>query len=293
MRDSQELRRGDASAANRAMWPRDFKGMLVFAWILVIHLTAVAGLVMCPLPGWRVLMAALTLVFLGGLGATMCYHRALAHRSVTLHPAVQSVLIFFAMLTGVTPPRAWIPNHRYHHANADLPEDPSSPVWHGLWIAHVAWYWQPDSAVPPKYAADLNAFSLRIWEWLMAPIFLMALFGGALMSMRTFFWLGAIRLVFAFHANGFVNSVCHTGFDAAPGEDSSRNVWWVTFPLLMLGENWHRNHHRLPSSARLGLNWRQPDLGYLFIVGLEKLGLARHVRRSGRENSPEERTRPS
>ena len=111
----------------------------------------------------------------------------------------------------------------------------------------------------------------------MLPILLLAFFGGALLGLREFFWLGAIRLAFTIHANSLVNSVCHTGFDT-PGEDSSRNVWWVGFPILMLGENWHRNHHSSPSSARIGRNWRQPDVGYLLVLVLEKMGLATGVR---------------
>jgi len=260
-----------------SIWPTEPKGALVFAWLVAIHVTALVGLILCPVPGWRLLFGSATLAFLGGQGATVCYHRALAHRSVRLHPAIQSFMIFFAMLTGVTPPRSWIPNHRYHHANADKPDDPSSPVWHGLWFAHLVWYWKPNVPIPAKYGADLD--SLRIWELLMAPIYLLAFFGGALISIRGFFWLGAIRLVFTFQANSFVNSVCHTQPGVVPGRDSSRNVWWVGFPLLFLGENWHRNHHAEPGSARIGWNWRQLDLGYLMILGLQRVGLATAVRR--------------
>jgi fatty-acid desaturase len=263
----------------RSSLPTEAGGVLVFAWILAIHVTALVGLVMYPRPGWRLLLGSTMLVFLGGQGATICYHRALAHRSVRLRPVVQWFLIFFAMLAGVTPPRSWIPNHRFHHAIADRREDPSSPVWHGLWFAHVVWYWQPDVPIPAKYGADLETFSLRIWGWLTAPIYLLAFFGGALVGLRGFFWLGAIRLAFAFQANSLVNSICHTQPGVIRGRDSSRNVWWVGLPLLFLGENWHRNHHTVPTSARLGWNWRQADLGYLMIVGLEKLGLATDVRR--------------
>lgn len=268
--------------ANPGIWPSEFRGFLVLSWLLVVHLTTTIGLMICPLPGWPILISTLTLAFLGGLGATICYHRALAHRSLSLHPIVQAVLIFFAMLTGVTPPRAWIPNHRYHHAKTDMPEDPSSPVRHGLWIAHVGWYWQPDSPIPPKYAADLDALSLRIWDWLLVPMFFIAFLGGALISLRGFFWLGAIRLTFTFHANSLVNSICHNRSDWTTEQDASCNVWWVMLPLLMLGENWHQNHHSSPSSARIGWNWLQPDLGYLIIIGLEKLGLANGVQHESR-----------
>jgi stearoyl-CoA desaturase (delta-9 desaturase) len=126
--------------------------------------------------------------------------------------------------------------------------------------------------------ADLEAPSLRIWDWLLVPIFLIAFLAGALFSLRGFFWLGAIRLTFTFHANSLVNSICHNRPDLNSEQNASCNVWWVMLPLLMLGENWHRNHHRFPSSARIGWSWLQPDLGYLVIIGLEKVGLASEVR---------------
>jgi stearoyl-CoA desaturase (Delta-9 desaturase) len=260
-------------------WPHDLRGCLVLVWLVMIHVAAAVGLVLYPFPGWRLPLAALAVAFLGGAGVTICYHRGLAHRSLALNPAVRSILILFAMFNGTPPPYGWVAGHRFHHATADTPADLSSPIWYGLWSAHVAQYWQAGRAIPRKYSEDLKHLSLRAWDSLLVPIFVVAFFGGAWFGLAGFFWLGAIRLVFAFHAQSLVNSVCHTQPGVRPGEDSSRNVWWVGLMQLFLGENWHRNHHASPSSARLGRGWRQPDVGYLIIVGLQRLGLARDVRR--------------
>ena len=76
------------------------------------------------------------------------------------------------------------------------------------------------------------------------------------------------------------------------GEDSSRNVRWLALMHMLQGENWHRNHHSRPGSARLGGSWRQPDIGYALILGLEKLGLAtevRHGRRGGNSHGRDSR----
>ena len=108
----------------------------------------------------------------------------------------------------------------------------------------------------------------------------MSYFGGLYFGLAAFFWLGAIRLVFSLHAQCFVNSVCHTEPDTPMGEDSSRNVRWLALMHFFQGENWHRNHHARPGLARLGWTWRQPDVGYLVICILEKLGLVSDVRRS-------------
>src|SRR5256885_1891360 len=57
--------------------PTEPRGILLFAWILAIHVTALVGLVMYPRPGWRLLLGSTMLVFLGGQGATICYHASL------------------------------------------------------------------------------------------------------------------------------------------------------------------------------------------------------------------------
>jgi stearoyl-CoA desaturase (delta-9 desaturase) len=76
-----------------------------------------------------------------------------------------------------------------------------------------------------------------------------------------------------------VNSVCHLRPGSLSGEDSSRNVPWLALWHCLQGENWHRNHHARPGSARLGWTATQPDVGWWVIVGLERLGLATEVRR--------------
>ena len=109
--------------------------------------------------------------------------------------------------------------------------------------------------------------------------------GGLYFGAAAFFWIGAIRLVFALHAQCFVNSVCHTEPGVSPGEDSSRNVTWLGVMQFCQGENWHRNHHARPGIARLGWSWRQPDVGYLAICLLEKIGLATDVRHIRQESA--------
>jgi stearoyl-CoA desaturase (delta-9 desaturase) len=111
-------------------------------------------------------------------------------------------------------------------------------------------------------------------------ILALSYFGGLYFGPAAFFWLGAIRLVFSLHAQCFVNSVCHSEPNTPFGKDSSRNVSWLAMMHFFQGENWHRNHHARPASARLGLTWRQPDMGYVVVCILEKMGLVSDVRRS-------------
>jgi stearoyl-CoA desaturase (delta-9 desaturase) len=49
--------------------------------------------------------------------------------------------------------------------------------------------------------------------------------------------------------------------------------------VFTLGDGWHANHHRFPWSARHGALPGQPDWSDFTIRLLERLGLARDVRR--------------
>jgi fatty-acid desaturase len=102
---------------------------------------------------------------------------------------------------------------------------------------------------------------------------------GAEIGTAAFFWLGAIRFVFALHGQCFVNSGSHLRPGMRVGEDSSRNVPWLALWHGFQGENWHHNHHARPGIARFGWTPAQVDVEWWVIVGLEWLGLATEVRR--------------
>jgi len=264
----------------RSIWrPAPGEGSVLF-WIIIIHLTALAGLILFPLPTWYVGLIALGLTWVGGIGTTVCYHRALAHKSLRLHPLAQNTLTFFAMLNGSGAPGTWSANHRLHHATSDTVEDISSPRIGGFWWAHLRWLWQAGQASMTRFCPDMDNPSYRIWNRLQVPVLLASFFGGLALGWEGFFWIGAIRLVFSLHAQCFVNSICHMGPKATvAGEDSSVNVPWLAIWHLAQGENWHGNHHTQPWSARLGHKAWQVDAGWYVIWVLEKLRLARDVRR--------------
>ena len=257
-----------------------------FGWMVLIHVAALVGVILCPLPGWRIAFAAWAVYFLGGLGTTVCFHRALAHKTVKLNPVVRDVLIFLAMMNGSGSPLSWVANHRLHHAKSDTPEDISSPRIGGFWWSHLRWLWQAGAAPVSKYCKELNTPAYRKWSKLQIPLFAVAfLMGtpffllGPKIGLAAFFWFGPIRLVWALHAQCFVNSICHLRPGVPMGEPTARNVPWLGVMHAFQGEQWHQNHHDRPGSARLGFNPGQLDVGWLTIVALEKLGLAKDVRR--------------
>lgn len=264
----------------KAPWWKPSKGEgITFFYMMLIHALTIVGIVFFPRPGWKVALASFTIAWLGGLGITVCYHRALSHTALRLNPLVRHFLIFFAMFNGSGSPDSWAANHRQHHAKVETADDISSPHIGGFWWAHLRWLWQAGNVPIARWCPDLNKTEYRIWNRIQVPLLAISLFGGLAFGWTAFFWLGAMRLTLSLHAQCFVNSIAHMREDHVPGEDSSQNIPWLGFLQFLQGENWHGNHHSKPSSARLGWTFWQIDFGWYAIWLLEKVGLATNVKR--------------
>ncbi len=257
--------------------PARGKGGVLF-YLVLIHVLAVIGLILFPLPRLPVFGVTLLLAALGGFGTTVCYHRTLAHRTLKLNKIIEHLLIFGAMFNGSGAPASWVAYHRHHHSRTDTPEDISSPTHGGFWWAHLRWLYQSAPADTRRWCPELTRGAYKVWEYAQVPVILLSLFCGLALGWQGFFWLGAIRLVYSLHGQCLVNSLTHLGH--ADSGDRSKNVWWLgPFQLTAWGENWHRNHHSNAGSARLGLRWWQTDIGWYFIYALEAVGLASNVKR--------------
>jgi fatty-acid desaturase len=261
-------------------WKVEGENSWALAYIVAIHVLAIIGLVMFPIPGWKVLFWSLGFAAMGALGTTVAYHRGLAHRAVKLNPVVEQILIGFAVFNGSGSPHTWIANHRNHHAKSDTIEDVSSPRHGGFWWAHLRWLYQWEPSPMTKWCPDLIKTRYTMWAKLQIPlVFASVFFGYFLFGWKGFFWIGAIRLVYLLHMQCFVNSLLHLKPGLAEGVDSSQNIWWLgPLQLTAWGENWHGNHHAYPASARFSRGWWQVDVGWYVIRGLHAVGLANNLR---------------
>lgn len=260
-------------------WHASGGNLWVLLYIVAIHVTAVIGLILFPIPSGRTIAAALAIACLGGVGTSVCYHRTLAHKALRLNPVLEQILIFFAVFNGSGAPQQWTANHRQHHASSDTLDDVSSPRHGGFWWAHLRWLYQWPGSDIARWCRDLNRSRYGIWEKLQIPIVMLSMTSGLLLGWQGFFWIGAIRLVYSLHFQCFVNSLLHMSPDIPLGEDSSRNVWWLgPLQLTAWGENWHWNHHNDSNSARFGRDWWQIDLGWYIIRILSVFQLASHIR---------------
>jgi len=89
-------------------------------------------------------------------------------------------------------------------------------------------------------------------------------------------WLWPLGVALANTGWGVTLGCPPPGFGRAPHAtgDDSREVPWLA--PCTLGEAYHNTHHRFPRSARHGLAGG-PDLSWVVIRGLERLGLVSNV----------------
>jgi stearoyl-CoA desaturase (delta-9 desaturase) len=96
-------------------------------------------------------------------------------------------------------------------------------------------------------------------------------------------WGFLVSTFFVYQVSYSVNSIAHRfGTRRFETRDESRNVWWLALPTL--GEGWHNNHHRWPSSVRQGLRWWEIDITWYVLLLFERLGIVRDLQvASGRQ----------
>ncbi|MGZ6389850.1 MAG: acyl-CoA desaturase [Ktedonobacterales bacterium] len=236
---------------------------------------------------WSDLALLATMYTLVAIGVTVGYHRMLTHRSFAPHPIVKFVLLVLGSMALEGDAIQWTATHTKHHALADRPGDPHSPL-DGFFHAHLGWIFAETDADPRRYCRHLLRDRLVLFVsrthllWVVLamaiPFAIGGVLGGWAGALTGLLWGGLVRQFLTHHVTWSVNSICHTfGKRAFETNDASRNEWIVG--LLALGEGWHNNHHAFPRSAFHGLRWWQFDLAGYVIRLLERLGLAHDVYR--------------
>jgi stearoyl-CoA desaturase (delta-9 desaturase) len=254
-----------------------------------------AGVLLIPFVGWSpVSIGVAVLLYLWrAFGITVIYHRGLAHRAFKMTRTVQIFGALVAASAAQRGPLWWVAHHRTHHRATDRAGDPHSPDEDGLLWSHLLWMFS-DTNQPTNMALvpDLARFrELRLLDRFhhLAPAALAAatVVGGVVIGRvypgtgvngpQLFVWGFCVSTVLLWHSTFAVNSLCHR-FGRRPFEtrDASRNLWWLA--LLTMGEGWHNNHHRFPSSARQGLGRFEVDPSWWLIKALVELHLARDLR---------------
>jgi stearoyl-CoA desaturase (delta-9 desaturase) len=145
----------------------------------------------------------------------------------------------------------------------------------GFWYGHVGWLFARDLMHPDyRVVRDLARYPEVVWLdrlWMVPGLLLAAAcywacgWGGVVYGY-------CLSVVLVFQVTFAVNSVGHLfGPQRFDTGDGSRNNF--VLGILAMGDGWHNNHHRAPTSARHGFAWYEFDLSFLTIRLLERLGL--------------------
>jgi stearoyl-CoA desaturase (delta-9 desaturase) len=234
------------------------------------------------LPWWGYAALTLVIVQLMFLGVTLYLHRDQSHGGLVLHPLLRHLFRFWLWFCSGTVTREWVAVHRRHHAFADRPGDPHSPVVFGLrHVVFQGYELYVAAARDPKILANYgrgtpddwverNLYSRfpKVGISLFVALQLIA-FGVPAITML------AVQLVAQpFFAGGVINGLGHrVGYRSFELPTAATNI--VPWGVLIAGEELHNNHHAFPSSPRFAVQPWEIDVGWLFICVFRALGLAR------------------
>jgi fatty-acid desaturase len=116
---------------------------------------------------WAVPCVAIALTQTAVIATSIYLHRALAHRSLHLHPIGDVAFRVALWLTTGQCRQQWVAVHRQHHAFTDRPGDPHSPRLLGFWrvqLFNVAYYMREarNTKTLEAFAPDL----LHLLAWI-------------------------------------------------------------------------------------------------------------------------------
>ena len=220
---------------------------------------------------------------------TFLQHRYAAHRSFKMNKFWERFFYVFAFISqGATymSPRAYAYMHRMHHAYADTPKDPHSPSNHKNLFAmmentrkmYTACYWE-NIEIEKRFKKDVpdwpwfDNWADSRWMkvlWIAAYISFYVLFATAWWQ---YLLLPVTILMNPAHAI-FVNWYGHKiGYRNFELKNTSTNLY--PFDFIFLGESYHNDHHRNPSSINMGVKWYEIDITYYIIKLFNKIGIVK------------------
>lgn len=206
-------------------------------------------------------------------------HRYAAHGAFEMSKGWERVFYvcaYIAQGSSYMNPRAYAIMHRYHHAYTDTELDPHSPdyssnVFSMMWRTR-AYYRniiQNRMEIEPRFEKNLPSWpafdrwadtDLSVALWVAGYVLLFAFFAT---SPWLWLLLPVIITMGGFHG-AVINWFAHKyGYINFRMKNLSKNLFSID--LLMLGESYHNNHHKRPSSINFGHRWHEIDPIYPII----------------------------
>lgn len=256
--------------AEKINWP-DSTGFIL------IHIACV--LVVWAGISWTAVAVLLLTYWIRMFAITAGYHRYFSHRTFKTSRFFQFLLGFLGTSAVQKGPLWWAAHHRHHHRHSDTEKDIHSPR-KGFWWSHVGWILcDKYKCAHMKLVHDLQRFpELRFLErfHMIAPVSLALILFGLGATLNAYFpslgtsgfqllvWGFFLSTVLLYHGTFTVNSLAHVmGRRRFETTDDSKNSFLIS--IITLGEGWHNNHHRFPSSERQGFYWWEVDVSHYML----------------------------
>jgi stearoyl-CoA desaturase (Delta-9 desaturase) len=234
------------------------------------------------LPWWGYVIVTFVTIETMFLGVTLYLHRDQSHGGLILHPALRHLFRFWLWFSSGAVTRQWVAVHRCHHAHADQPGDPHSPLIFGLGrVVFQGYELYIQAARDPELLRNYGRGTPD--DWLERHIY------GRYSYIGILLFIGAHLVLFGvpgiimiavhlaaqpFFAGGVINGLGHAvGYRSFEMPSTSTNL--VPWALLLGGEELHNNHHAFPRSPRFAAQRWELDIGWLWIRLFHALGLAK------------------
>ncbi len=235
------------------------------------------------------------LIFFGAIwylslfSQTFFHHRYASHGAFRMSRGWEKFFFIFTYITQgahYMSPRAYAIMHRLHHAHTDTELDPHSPnfssnIFSMMWRTKKIYtdIYSGKTEVEEKFTKNLPEWpAFDRWAnsllsrtlWVMAYVAFFIIFAS---SPWWFLLLPIIIAMGAFHG-AIINWFAHKfGYKNFILKNTSENLFFID--VLMLGESYHNNHHKYPSSVNFGVRWHEIDPIYPVILLLNKLRIIR------------------
>ena len=218
-------------------------------------------------------LAAVGLTQTAILATSVYLHRALAHRSLAVHPAADLLFRIVLWLTTGQDRREWVAVHRKHHAFTDREGDPHSPQLRGFWHVQFlnAHYYMREARNPEtirRFAADIpeDRLDRAVFSWGGAGVGL----GTTLLCLILGLWPGLIAAAAHAVLYVFVIAPLINGLGHWRGAQNFSNTAYNSLVLAWLtgGESLHNNHHAHPGSPKFSFRRIEFDPSWVVIVAL-------------------------
>src|SRR3989338_551887 len=231
---------------------------------------------------WQIVLYTLVTTHITIASVTTLFRSHQAHRAMDLHAIPSHFFRFWLWLGTGQVTKEWVSIHRKHHAKCETSEDPHSPQAYG--IKKVFWegaeLYRAESRNKetmeryghgtPDDWLERNLYTRYSWQGVGLMMILdLTLFGAAGLAV----W--AVQMAWIpVTAAGIINGIGHYwGYRNFEAPDASTNV--SPWGIMIGGEELHNNHHTYPTSAKFSVKPYEFDIGWVYIRGMEMVGLAK------------------